>query len=429
MNRTFYRCVVFLMLLTMMGIIAGIASPGLADTDLGVVGTELHLPVILSTAVLYVLILSRLFFEPQRFVSSSRALFVALPLVFFCTLSAGWSNDPSLTFRRSLFLVLTVLVALIIGTDFELRELGRLLAAASVFHIALCAIFYVVAPHYIFSPQDPNSLKGLTTHKNVFGFEQGIAVLALLFVPFKRLGGARWPLAAVAMLTLFLSHSSGSLLATIVALCCWPLLQLVNVRRQERLPIAMLAIVGVAGAVALLVENAARIPELFSKDATLTGRTELWSILLVSIQQHLWIGYGFDSFWQGLQGNSLNVIRAVGWLVPTAHNGYLDLLLSVGVIGAALMLPLLIQGIRRALRYTASGDDSARFFPAVMLVFWLVYNLNESALLTRSGLPFFLFIAVTTSLYVPHAAQAEATSRAYLDGYALSEPSTTGGVS
>jgi exopolysaccharide production protein ExoQ len=159
---------------------------------------------------------------------------------------------------------------------------------------------------------------------------------------------------------------------------------------------------------------------LLSKDVTLTGRTELWSILLVSIQQRFWLGYGFDSFWQGLQGDSLNVIRAVGWLVPTAHNGYLDLLLSVGIIGLILFIPLLLQGIRRALHYAGQAQDSTRFFPALLLVFWLIYNLNESALLTRSGLPFFLFIAISTSLALhqtkPQAATATVAFQPYLLG-------------
>jgi exopolysaccharide production protein ExoQ len=402
MNRNFYRCVVCGLLLTMMGVIAGLTSPNLADTDLGVVGTRLHLPVILCTTFLYLLVLSRIVEHPQRFLHACRSLALALPLLILCVTSATWSDDPSLAFRRSLFLALTMIVGLIIGTDFDLPELGRMLAATSLLHIALCVLFFIVAPHYLYSPQDPGSLKGLTTHKNVFGFEAGIAFLALLFVPFRQHSAARWPLAALAGAALLLSHSAGSLVATMAALCLWPLLQVVHLHRKERLPLALIAIVIFSTTAVLLFANVSQLPGLLSKDATLTGRTELWSVLLVYIQHHLWLGYGFDSFWQGLQGDSLSVIRAVGWLVPTAHNGYLDLLLGNGLVGALLFVPLLFQGIRRALSYAAKARGSARFFPALLLAFWLVYNLNESALLTRSGLPFFLFIAVSVSLASPH---------------------------
>ena len=118
----------------------------------------------------------------------------------------------------------------------------------------------------------------------------------------------------------------------------------------------------------------------------------------------------------GLQGESLAIIRSVGWLVPTAHDGYLDLLLSIGWTGSLLFLPLLLQSIRRALHAVAVDKGSARYLPMAFLVFWLVYNLNESALITRSGIPFLLFVcfSVTTAKAAPVRAAKLARTRAVL---------------
>jgi exopolysaccharide production protein ExoQ len=149
---------------------------------------------------------------------------------------------------------------------------------------------------------------------------------------------------------------------------------------------------------AFVVANQAMVPELFSKDSTLTGRTQLWSLIRVAISQRPLFGYGFDSFWQGLRGDSLNIILGVGWLVPTAHNGYYDLLLGVGYIGLLCFLPAFIQMVARSFRYLATEKSSARLFPIAFLAFWLIYNLNESALVTRSGIPFLLFISISVSL-------------------------------
>jgi len=109
------------------------------------------------------------------------------------------------------------------------------------------------------------------------------------------------------------------------------------------------------------------------------------------------LGYGFDSFWMGLQGESLGIIRDVGWLVPTAHNGYLDLLLGTGIVGVLLFLPLLLQSLRRAIQTADTLTGSERYFPAAFLLFLLVYNLNESALITRSGIPFLLFVSINVA--------------------------------
>jgi O-antigen ligase len=250
----------------------------------------------------------------------------------------------------------------------------------------------------MYSPSDPLSLKGLTTHKNVFGFEMALAVLAFSMVPFRRLGLLRWPLTAIAMTLLILSRSSGSMVATIGAFCVLPFLFAMRFRGVQRVPLMMLSSLGAILFAVFAFVNQAELPYLFSKDSTLTGRTGLWELVRVAIGQHPLLGYGFDSFWQGLRGDSLNIIVTVGWLVPTAHNGYYDVLLGVGFIGVALFLPAFFQMLARSLRYLSTERGSAGLFPIAFIAFWLIYNLNESALITRSGIPFVLFVAMSVSM-------------------------------
>jgi exopolysaccharide production protein ExoQ len=238
----------------------------------------------------------------------------------------------------------------------------------------------------------------LTTHKNVFGFEMALAVLAFAMVPFRRAPFLRWPLTAVAFTLLVLSRSSGSMVATIGAFSVLPFLFAMRFRGVQRIPLVLISSIGALCFGTLIFANQAMLPYLFSKDATLTGRTGLWELVRVAIGQHPLLGYGFDSFWQGMRGDSLTIIVSVGWLVPTAHNGYYDFLLGVGFIGAACFLPAFFQMIARSLRYLDTERSSARLFPIAFLAFWLIYNLNESALLTRSGMPFFLFVAMSVSM-------------------------------
>ncbi len=393
-----YRIIVVCLFLVLMGIVMGLVSPGISDTDLEVVGSQIHLPVILATSLLYLFILARLLTNRRQILWASRGIVSFAPIVVLCVVSAAWSTNPGLTIRRAIFLILTMIIGLILGTDFSVVELIRLLAVACLIHIALCLFCLFVAPSLLYSPSDPQSLKGFTTHKNIFGFEEGLALLAFLLVPFHRLCGLRIPLAVLAGVLLILSRSSGSLVATLCTLSLLPLLFVARFRGTDRIPIVLMAILLVSAASVLLYQNASIIPGLFSKDATLTGRTELWSLVLVAIGHHPLCGYGFDSFWQGLQGDSLTIIRGVGWLVPTAHNGYLDLLLGTGFAGALLFLPPLIQTISRAFRFLTIERSSAKSFPIAFIFFWLIYNLNESALLTRGGIPLLLFVSLSTAL-------------------------------
>jgi len=382
----------------MMGVLTGIFSPGQSDTDLGVVSNQVHLPVIGATMALYALLLWNVVSLPARYLQSFTNQWTLVPLLAFCVLSASWSSDPSLTLRRTLILTFTVFIAVVVGTDFEVLEVGQMLAAASILHLALCAGFFVLARHYLFAPEDATALKGLTTHKNVFGFEQGLAVIVLWFCPFKRWVSLRPILVILAFGALLWSHSSGALIATAVTLILAPLFSVSRLRMRERVPIATLVAMVVTALFVAIAANLERIPALFSKDSTLTGRTELWSLVLVAIRTRLWTGFGFDSFWRGLEGDSLSIIRSVGWLVPTAHNGYLDLLLSIGVIGTVLFSIPVFVFVYRAVLLTGKVATLGRLFPLVFLVFLIIYNLNESALLTRSGLPFFLLVALTTAM-------------------------------
>lgn len=401
----FHRAATVCLMLVCTGVITGLTSPGMTDTDLAVVNSSVHLPAVLIMIASYVLVLSPLLTEPKRMLRGAQYLVPFVPLLAFCVVSAAWSHDPSLSIRRSLLLVLTAVIGLVLGLKYSVREIARMLGAASAIHLCLVCVFMVVAPHMVWSYSEGHALRGLTTHKNVFGFQAGLAFLVFMLVPFRRLSLLRWPLMAMAGTMLVLSRSSGSLISTVAAVACLPLLLPMRYRGAQRIALGLVTGTIGLGSFALLAMNQQIIPQLMSKDATLTGRTDLWVLIEQTIAQRPLLGYGYDSFWTGLQGDSLRIIRTVGWLVPTAHNGYLDLLLGIGYVGALLFLPLVLQAVGRALNFVAHGDDLARYMPAAFLIFWLVYNLNESALLTRGGPPSLLFVAISIAAAKGHMEQ------------------------
>jgi O-antigen ligase len=390
----------------MMGVILGMLSPNMSDTDLDVVGTGPHYPILAVEAIIYLFLIVRFLLSPQHYLRAMARMQTLVPLLAICVLSAVWANNHSLSLRHSAALVITCLVGIMLGADFELPEIIRMFAIASTIHIALVAVYFVGARHVLYSPSDPLSLKGLTTHKNVFGFDMALAVLTYSMVPFRRLSFLRWPLTAIALTLLLLSRSSGAMIATVTGFAAIPFLFAARFRGVQRIPLLFISAIGALCLGAFVVANQAMVPELFSKNSTLTGRTDLWALIRVAISQRPLFGYGFDSFWQGLRGDSLNIILGVGWLVPTAHNGYYDLLLGVGYVGMLCFLPAFFQMVARGFRYLTTEKSSARLFPISFLAFWLVYNLNESALVTRSGIPFLLFISISVSLAMRRSRKA-----------------------
>ena len=113
----------------------------------------------------------------------------------------------------------------------------------------------------------------------------------------------------------------------------------------------------------------------------LTGRIPLWNELLGYAQARPWEGYGYQTFWTDKQIE--NVSDDMEWTLREAHNGYLDTVLSVGLIGGVILLAIVMVGLRRAAAgYRATGDPGLAF-----LLGLLVFCLADACL--ESGLPNF----------------------------------------
>jgi O-antigen ligase len=49
-----------------------------------------------------------------------------------------------------------------------------------------------------------------------------------------------------------------------------------------------------------------------------------------------WLGYGFSGFWNEDSPVVQTIWAALDWKAPSAHNGYIDILLQIGVVGLLL---------------------------------------------------------------------------------------------
>src|SRR5690606_36617520 len=89
-------------------------------------------------------------------------------------------------------------------------------------------------------------------------------------------------------------------------------------------------------------EVAGPVAGLFGKSADLTGRTDIWDLVLLEAGKHPWAGIGYGAFWLGMESPSQYIIDALYWIPLQAHNGYLDVYNELGVIGIAILSGFLI---------------------------------------------------------------------------------------
>jgi O-antigen ligase len=143
--------------------------------------------------------------------------------------------------------------------------------------------------------------------------------------------------------------------------------------------------------------------EALGKDPSLTGRTEIWDSLLRKVADRPWTGYGYGAFW-GRIGESAPadwVRKETGWIVPSAHNGWIDLLVQLGWPGT-LMVGGLLAGtaVNAVLRSSGSGVREG-WWALGFLAAFVVLSLSESILMAHQGLPWVLFVALLTRATLP----------------------------
>ncbi|MBW2003873.1 MAG: O-antigen ligase family protein [Deltaproteobacteria bacterium] len=107
------------------------------------------------------------------------------------------------------------------------------------------------------------------------------------------------------------------------------------------------------------------------RDATLTGRTVVWSELIPVAMQRPFLGHGFGGFWTGYTRKMFDISEG--------HNGYLDLILDLGLVGLLLFSLFLLSSGLRATKLMATDWEWGSFW-ICLLIMTFVHSITESSL-------------------------------------------------
>jgi O-antigen ligase len=121
---------------------------------------------------------------------------------------------------------------------------------------------------------------------------------------------------------------------------------------------------------------------------TLSGRAFIWPEVLSFANQRFWLGYGYESFWTS--GRIETISDELGWGLREAHNGYLEILLGIGLVGVALSLAVAATGLMASIRSWRRTGDAAYTFPIGLIVFGLLNAGFESGMVAVTLVPFLL---------------------------------------
>ncbi len=330
----------------------------------------------------------------QRFgLGLLRALPVSMMLLLaWCVASALWSGDPGVVVRRAGLQVLIVCSALLSVETVGPRrafEIWRLLLGI-VLIVNFASIPVIGAARHGADEIDTaliGNWRGLYGHKNIAGAVTAMTIILFLFT---KTGAKNWIgilMAAAASVFLVMTHSKSSMGFLLPALLAG---LLYHWSWRDGLSRAIL----IAGTVLLLcalaafaVLDAEVITRFFQDPEEFTGRSAIWAAEIAYIRDHPFLGSGFGTFANTGGASPLAGYINSTWMqaVSHGHNGYLQLLVTIGGIGFVLVMAALV--IRPFQRFWTLDNDATAFKPMLfaLFIFMVLHNIMESDFLEGGG--------------------------------------------
>jgi exopolysaccharide production protein ExoQ len=350
----------------------------------------------------YLFTLSQLLIRPgQLFRTALRNPFV-IAVVAIAALSIAWSVDPETSLRRAFALAMWTLFGIYLASRYDTKELLRLLGIALALLALMSIASVILTPDYgIEFGFDRGAWRGVFTTKNTLG--EMMLLAAVVFGLFaSRKGPARVPAMLGVLLAvplIFFAKATAALLIVGVLAITIPVV-LTFRKNNAAAALVLCILLGTSAGASVVIADRDAVLSVLGKDATLTGRTVLWSAVVERIEERPLLGYGYSAFWEATGVQSEQVRTAVGWDTPHSHNGLLDVWLDLGLIGVLALLAAYVVALKRAWTALRASIQLDGVWAMTFLVMLFLGNTTESSI-AQSFLIWVVFVAVACMRWTP----------------------------
>jgi exopolysaccharide production protein ExoQ len=271
----------------------------------------------------------------------------------------------------------------VLGTLLDVDELSKLLRTVLAITAVMSLVCVFLTPQYgIANPAVyGGAWNGVFGQKNQLGAAMALGALIEWYQPVvttrARLSRILWLWLYGTLLVCSRSSTAlGSLLGTVAIIYGFR-------RLQPRYRVPFLFSVAAILATAMVLLTALAMGDFpvypLGISSTLTGRTQLWALY--------------------------------------SHNGYLEIIVSLGLAGMILALAFVRGGIRSALWRAGARKSRRDLLPLAFLVYFLLHNIAECSILLKNDLEWALCIAFIIAVRYAkgdHGVAAQAEKPGYL---------------
>jgi O-antigen ligase len=330
-----------------------------------------------------------------------------LLLAWLTIVSVALSVDPGVSARRFVLSFATFLLAAMLPwLTRGLKHFTALMLGTAALVLVLSYLGILLVPHLtihqandLIEPEIAGDWRGIYGHKNAAASLMAVLVYVGWFVARSErpLSGAMISIAAFVFL-LYSGGKSALGMVVVVGVIAFLVDRVRSLGGRALVAFGPLVLIGFLTVGSIVSEAARALLGALPIDVTFTGRTEIWGFAIDSLAAHPWKGQGFEAFWYS-DSVRFGAEDSSKWMVDvaTSHNSYVDLALTIGLPGLALVvLAFLVGPLRDFHRALATGPNRefARFF-LVLWLFSLYLGTFEAFFLSRvSPMWFVLALAV-----------------------------------
>lgn len=329
-------------------------------------------------------------------------------LLIYMTASIVWSEAPETAFKRWGREIIAVLMACVIASERNPREAFEALLRRSAYilvPLSLVLIKYFPTLGVQYRQMGGLMWVGAATQKNGLGRLCLICAFFLVWALVRRWSESTsdskrqrlLDMSVLALAAFLLMGPDDQYSATAVASACVGFTLYAYMLWRHRagaviskaLAVMPLTVVFTIGSLQPFLGGSAarKLADELGRDATLTGRTEIWEGLMGDVWSRPLLGSGVESFWTTTNKRLHEITEA--------HNGYLDVVLSLGFVGLALLFCFLASACLKA-RHEMTQDFHWGCLWSCFLVMVAVHNVTESSFnsFTAHLMSMLLFLAI-----------------------------------
>ena len=300
--------------------------------------------------------------------------------------SALWSEAKLLAFKRAGVHFSTVLVALYLPARLGFDKAVRLIAGS----ILICAVLSFLAGLLVPRVGVMHTIgsygrwRGIYAHKNPMAQAMGVGVMLQYYIAITSRNKVLPALAVALQVLLVVLANSVTVLSIIVFATGGYVMFLIATRGGALRPLVVIALAPLAAAFAIAIMFE---PNLFhaisGRDATLTGRTQLWAWVWQVTQEEPFFGHGLQEFWNSGAPIVGQIWAAIGWQAPNAHNGFLEVALEMGAAGVLLVAMILVEALVRSLGLIRSPTTINQMGASLIILAGVIIQSGSEAVLFR----------------------------------------------